>query len=104
MVARSLLIFLSLCQQVPATGIALIITSRFVVVAADSKAVDAHSVAQADTCKIHKVGDVFYVANNFVGNSTTGYDLDRTILSIKGKSVADIARMAKILMRHGCSA
>ena len=42
-----------------------------------------------------KSADVFYVANKFVSHSATGYDLNRAILNIKGKSVADVAVQAK---------
>lgn len=98
MLIRSLVMTLTLCHGLKATAIALIVTPRFAVVAADSKAVDSHGGVKADVCKIRRVGRIFYIANNFVSHSATGYNLERTIRDIQGNSVRDLAAKARMLI------
>lgn len=95
MVTRSLLMALTLCAHLNATAIALIVTPRFIVVAADSKVVGEHVAAKGNECKIRKAGDTFYVPNKFVNHSAAGYDLNKTVLSIAANSVAERAAKVK---------
>jgi len=95
MVTRSLAIALTLCVQLYATAIALIVTPRFVVIAADSKAVDAHGAANGEVCKIRRAGEVFYIPNKFVSHRASGYDWNHTILGSRGDSVAELASKVK---------
>jgi hypothetical protein len=93
---RALSVVLSLgVQQLQATAIALIVTPRFVVIATDSKVVDARVEPKGEACKIRKVDDLFYVPNKFVSHEASGYDLDHMIRDLRGRSVADMAAKLK---------
>jgi hypothetical protein len=81
-----------------ATAVAIVVSPGFVVIAADSRAVDASGKAQPDVCKIHKVGETIYVANKFVDDSAVDYSLDRTVRAARGGSAIDLAENVKRLI------
>jgi hypothetical protein len=89
------LLFCAMSLPVCATSIALIVTPKFVVVAADSRSVDASGNIQPDVCKVRKAGKVFYIPNKFVGDSAVGYSLDKIVVEARGISVSDLAARVK---------
>jgi hypothetical protein len=96
MMLRSLVLLAALFAQVHATSIAVIVTPKFAVIAADSRVVDAHGVVQSDTYKIRRAGEVFYITSKFVDDSASGYSLDQTVQSAHGTSSADLAGKVKV--------
>ncbi len=59
-----------------ATAILIIRTPAYVIIAADSKAVDSHGRPYVEPeCKIRRAATFFYVPNKFVSDSASSYNL-----------------------------
>jgi hypothetical protein len=64
----------------PMTAIALVRTEQFIVIAAESASVDGAGQPGPPQCKIFPVGNFFYTANKFTGDTVTGYNLHKLIM------------------------
>jgi hypothetical protein len=88
---RLTLLIALLGVRLGATAIALIVTQRFIAIAADSKVVDANLAFVRNTCKIRQAGGIYYISVNFVLSRSAGYDLDQIVLGINAGSIEGTA-------------
>jgi hypothetical protein len=77
-------------MQLNATAIALIVTPRFIVLAADSKVVNLRGEFVRNECKTIQAGKNFYAPINFVRYSPTGFDLEKIILNVTADSISEM--------------